>query len=302
MFSPKVSVIIPTYNRANILGQAIKSVLAQTYSDYELIVIDDGSTDDTRKIIEAFSGKVLYLWQSNKGVSSARNHGIRMSRGDYIAFLDSDDSWSHDKLDLQVKYLDSHPGVGLVFADAVLEHENGGEFQKRSDLVYRGGSPSLKHLLLANPIPCLTVMVRRQCLDEVGLFDESLTIGEDYDLWLRVSKRCHIGHIGKVLAHYRVHSSNALGVDIDKMFEQHLAIVVRNLDEDTQSKYGISQNKVLADIAISYGLAEFNLGRFTAAKRKMYSALKYHQFHSKALYYLLAINLKSWCFQINRGL
>ena len=113
---PRVSVIIPTYNRAGYLCESIESVLTQTYTDYEIIVVDDGSTDDTEEVLQLWiaDGTIHYVWQENRGESAARNHGIELAIGEYIAFLDSDDLFMPTKLEEQVAYLDNHPEVGMA--------------------------------------------------------------------------------------------------------------------------------------------------------------------------------------------
>src|SRR5690349_3602213 len=108
---PKVSVIIPTYNRAQFIARAVDSVLEQTYKDFEIIVIDDGSSDNTQEILKAYEGKIRYVYQQNKGISAARNRGIQEAKGEYIAFLDSDDVWKPEKLSVQVAILDVNPHV-----------------------------------------------------------------------------------------------------------------------------------------------------------------------------------------------
>ena len=121
----KVSVIIPTYNREKLISRAIESVLAQVYPVYEIIVVDDGSTDATKSVLAPFNGKIKYIYQKNAGIAEARNRGIKESSGEYIAFLDSDDYWAPEKLAEQVKVLDANPQVGIVFAPMPIVNEKG---------------------------------------------------------------------------------------------------------------------------------------------------------------------------------
>jgi glycosyltransferase involved in cell wall biosynthesis len=182
-----VSVIIPTYNRAWILKEAIDSVLVQDFVDYELIVVDDGSTDDTPDILSAYGRAIRVLRQSNKGVSAARNRGIRASSGGLIAFLDSDDLWLPQKLSRQVDFFATHPQA-MICQTEEQWIRNGARVnpktrhQKFSGMIFER---SLK-LCLVSPS---AVMLRRSLLDTVGIFDEGLPACEDYDLWLRVSCR-----------------------------------------------------------------------------------------------------------------
>jgi glycosyltransferase involved in cell wall biosynthesis len=182
-----VSVIIPTYNRGWILAEAIDSVLAQDYSDYELIVVDDGSTDATAAVLDAYGSRIRVCRQNNRGVSAARNAGIGAASAELIAFLDSDDLWLPSKLGQQVAFFNRHPDA-LVCQTEEIWIRNGvrvnpkKRHRKPSGTIFE---PSLE-LCLVSPS---AVMIRRSVFDQVGLFDESLPACEDYDLWLRVSSR-----------------------------------------------------------------------------------------------------------------
>jgi len=185
--SPRVSVIIPTYNRAWCLREAVDSVLAQEFKDFELMVVDDGSTDETPPLLQEYGDSIRVLHQRNRGVSAARNAGISVARGDLIAFLDSDDIWLQGKLAFQVEFFNRHPGA-LICQTEELWVKNGRRVNPRKRHRKRGGiifEPSLQ-LCLVSPS---AVMLRRGLFDQVGFFDERLPACEDYDLWLRVSCR-----------------------------------------------------------------------------------------------------------------
>ncbi len=185
--NPLVSVIIPTFNRGWILREAIDSVLAQDFRDFELIVVDDGSTDDTGRILDSYGQDLTVLRQSNRGVSAARNLGIGAAAGQLIAFLDSDDLWLPRKLSVQVDFFSSHPDA-MINQTEEIWIRNGvrvnpkTRHQKFSGLIFER---SLE-LCLVSPS---AVMMRRTLFDQVGLFDEDLPACEDYDLWLRISWR-----------------------------------------------------------------------------------------------------------------
>jgi GT2 family glycosyltransferase len=183
----RVSVIIPTYNRAWCLSEAIDSVLAQTFQDMELIVVDDGSTDDTDTILAGYGGQARLLRQTNQGVSAARNHGMRYARGDLLAFLDSDDLWHPDKLLRQAAFFDTHPEAMICQNEEIWMRRGVRVNPKR-----RHRKPS-GWIFEASLALCLVspsaVMMRRGLLEDMGGFDESLPACEDYDLWLRVSLR-----------------------------------------------------------------------------------------------------------------
>ena len=184
---PQVSVIIPTYNRGWIVGEAVDSVLAQDFTDYELIVVDDGSTDDTEAVLRGYGDRICILRQQNKGVSAARNAGIRSAAGDLISFLDSDDLWLPAKLSHQTAFFDRHPqAVACQTEETWIRNGRRVNPRKRhrkpSGMIFE---PSLA-LCLVSPS---AVMIRRALFDRVGLFDERLPACEDYDMWLRISCR-----------------------------------------------------------------------------------------------------------------
>ena len=184
---PFISVIIPTHNRSWVLGEAIDSVLAQDGCDFELIVVDDGSTDGTPALLRSYGDRLTTVRQENRGVSAARNTGIRYASGSLIAFLDSDDHWLTGKLRAQAAFFESRPDA-LICQTQEIWIRNGvrvnpkKRHQKPSGMIFE---PSL-HLCLVSPS---AVMMRKALFDIVGLFDETLPACEDYDLWLRTSCR-----------------------------------------------------------------------------------------------------------------
>ena len=195
---PKVSVILPTYNRLPMLKEAMDSVLAQNFEDMELIVVDDGSTDGTAEEMKRYGGRVKLIQHSrNRGVSAARNKGILHARGKYIAFLDSDDLWVKGKLRIQVSFLDDNPHYPICYTDEI--------WIRRGKRV----NPMIKHAKYSGWIfeKCLplciispsSVMMKRTLFSKVGLFDEALPVCEDYDFWLRVSARFPIFFIDRKL-------------------------------------------------------------------------------------------------------
>ena len=189
----QVSVIIPTYNRGWTIGEAVDSVLAQDYRDFELIVVDDGSTDNTPQVLDAYRGAIKVFRQENKGVSAARNRGISEASGRFIAFLDSDDLWLPQKLSRQVEFFNTTPDALICQAEEVwirsgVRVNPKKRHKKPSGMIFE---PSLA-LCLVSPS---AVMIRRSLLEIVGNFDEALPACEDYDLWLRISCRFPVYHI-----------------------------------------------------------------------------------------------------------
>jgi len=182
-----VSIIIPTFNRAHFLNKAIGSVLSQTCSAIELIVVDDGSEDDTGNVVSGYKGLVKYIKQKNRGVSAARNLGIKNSSGGFIAFLDSDDWWDRDKLAVQLAKMRQSPDYIISHTQEVW-HKNGRLLNQKKKHKKHHGYIFDKCLAMCC-VSMSTAMVRRGLFDSVGLFDESLPCCEDYDFWLRVSAR-----------------------------------------------------------------------------------------------------------------
>jgi len=230
---PKFSVVIPTFNRSNAVCKAIGSVLAQSYKDYEIIVVDDGSTDNTQEMLKQFDGKIRYFYQENKGVSAARNRGIREARGEWIAFLDSDDIWLPEKLRWQHKIIDMDPDINFIFTDIEQFNKSGvvrasmmrsshNNRKKRSfkqailneefnngKVLY--GFLYTEMLIFGNMPSTPTVIVKRECLEKVGFFNEDLLISEDSELWLRISSKYSMAYFNKITARARVNDEGLSG-------------------------------------------------------------------------------------------
>ncbi|MBC8508591.1 MAG: glycosyltransferase family 2 protein [Anaerolineales bacterium] len=225
---PTVSVVIPTYNRAEYILDAIESVLSQTFTDYEITVIDDGSVDATSDVLQHLivEGKIRYVFQENQGVSAARNYGIRLSEGKYIAFLDSDDLWHPNKLEKLVDVLDVNSDIALVQHSFCRVNEDGSSLGYRDTSRFSGRVYPAILLDWSVLIPPSCVVIRAKMLDEVGNFDESMHWGEDIDLWRRVAKHHPIAAVQEVLTTMRVHSNNASGAKIQlgtvRSFEYYL--------------------------------------------------------------------------------
>jgi glycosyltransferase involved in cell wall biosynthesis len=209
MKAPLVSVIIPTYNRAAYVGDAIRSVQAQTYGNVEIIVADDGSTDNTAEVVAEFGDAVIYLPLSHRGQPAAtRNEGFRAAQGEYIAFLDSDDLYLPGKLLLQLGAFETHPEVGLVYSNGHFFRDDPG----RSTGYVLDGLPSpsgsvFPELLRGNFLSPSVVLIRRSCLNVVGLFDErpDFLAVEDFDLWLRIAAQFPVFYVPGDVAAIRRH-------------------------------------------------------------------------------------------------
>lgn len=212
---PRVSVVVPTYNRADLLLDAVNSVLAQTMLDLEVVVVDDGSTDQTRETVSQFGEPVRYIYQANRGRSAARNRGIHEARGEYLLFLDSDDLLLPRSLEVLAYYLESHPEAGAVTSECVYfdsEGQGGGEV--REEKWERSPDPGkfLDTLALTNTVGAIhSTLVRREWLDRIDqpCFDEELEFTEDADLWFRLAAAgCHFHVLPEVTCKYRMHGGN----------------------------------------------------------------------------------------------
>jgi len=206
----KLSVVIPSYNRAHYIETAIDSVFDQKVDNIEIILVDDGSTDNTRELVQnKYGDRIRYFYQENQGIPGARNTGIKEARGDYIAFLDSDDYWRPEKLKQQLAMIAEHPDYGLV-ATCCASIRLDGSFRERNRTGKSGWV--LNDLFRANFIRTSSVIIRRDCFDKVGFFDEKQKQSEEYDLWLRLAAECPVGFINESLTVY-VDNPNGISVD-----------------------------------------------------------------------------------------
>lgn len=196
--NPLISVIIPTYNRQFFLKTAIQSVLNQTFEKFELLIIDDGSKDTTCEIVKSFKDKrIKYIYQKNQGPSSARNSGIKLAHTNFISFLDSDDTWKKEKLEIQYEAMLENPQYLLSHTEEIW-YKNGKILNPKKIHQKQHGTVFEQSLRLC-AISMSTVMVRKELFDTIGLFDENLLVCEDYDMWLRVTTKFPVLLIKKVL-------------------------------------------------------------------------------------------------------
>lgn len=208
--TPVVSVVVPTYNSARYIRQALDSLQAQTFSDYEVIVVNDGSDDrdELEDILRAHPLPIVYLSQENKGVSAARNAAIRIAKGEFYAQLDADDQWLPDYLEVQLKVLVDNPDVALVYPNATIIGDDSDaqlEFMKVSP---SQGEVNFDSLVRQQCTVMTCVTARLSAIKDAGMFDESLSSCEDFDLWLRVAKNGRVTYHRRVLALYRRHQGS----------------------------------------------------------------------------------------------
>jgi glycosyltransferase involved in cell wall biosynthesis len=272
----RVSVIIPAYNRAGLVGETIKSLLAQTLADFEAIVVDDGSTDDTREIMAGFKDpRIRYIYQENAGVSAARNTGIQASGGTYVSFLDSDDVLMVNALELSVTVLEKSPQVAFSYGKAYLmddkQHIFGMRHQREKGSCIRDGKEEIKKAILnGNHIPTSTIVARRKCLDEVGFFDTSFRGGsEDFDLWVRLAKTHAVAYIAEPLIVYRVHADSISRTQKLTEIEKNNGIVFNRIFNDAESGGYFSCERTNTYLRMYLRLAKYACGnRQMAISRK----------------------------------
>lgn len=212
---PRVSIIMPTFNRAYCLTRAIKSVMLQTFTDWELIIVDDGSTDETSQILDRFSqtlrSRFRHFKIENSGAAKARNAGIVATSSEFVAFIDSDDIWLPEKLDMQISRLSTNAGVDFSFTD-YFEFSDEHGIGKLGHAIPSSLVGNIYPQLLDvshNLITCPSVVVRRSLLDDCGLFDESMRICEDIDLWRRIARRTQVDAIPVALVGVNIRQASS---------------------------------------------------------------------------------------------
>ena len=206
---PRVSVVIPTYNCAHYLGQAIDSVLGQSYTDLEVIVVDDGSRDNTAEVAAAYGPRIRYMRQENSGLPAARNRAIEAAGGELIALLDADDWWEPNKLQAQVEMIDADGEVALVYTDLRVIYDDGRvipSFLASRPLASDGYV--FPQLVQSGFILPSTVVLRKRCVQDVGMFDETMRSHEDIDLWLRLCHRWKVRSVREPLVNRRQGAQN----------------------------------------------------------------------------------------------
>ena len=253
---PRVSVIIPAFNASRFISQAIESVLDQTFTDRELIVVDDGSTDDTASLVMKYGEKLRYIYQKNQGLSSARNTGIVKAEGEYIGFLDADDYWDREKLRHQVALLDSSPDTGVVYTALKVVDKDNREIEERGCLV-RGRV--FFSLLTENCVvgSCSSALIRRECFEKAGTFDEMLSASEDWDLWLRIAPYYLFDFVDLPLTFYRIHEGN-MHKDLVLMEKNVFHVIDKLFKREALNQEVVRrQGEILARHALDFALNYF---------------------------------------------
>ncbi|MDT8383057.1 MAG: glycosyltransferase [Gammaproteobacteria bacterium] len=305
---PLVSVIVPAYNCASFIEQSIQSILAQKYPNIEIIVIDDGSTDQSTELARHFGEPIKVILQTNQGPAAARNRGIRESKGEFIAFLDSDDVWLPNKLADQVTFLQENQDIGIIYgtftrwlaskngcyppAEQFVANENDSSFDAElSGWIYH-------KLLLDNYIHIITAVIRRSLYDKLGGFDESLRTGEDYDFWLRASRITQVYKFSRTVALYRTNPDST--TNVPRPTNNELLVLQRATNE-----FGLSSpngktisseemNERLFRLCFGHAYLHFWKGSSCIAKQNFKEAKKYSPRNYRLLIYTMLSGIK--CF------
>lgn len=261
----KISVIIPTYNRKKTLARAIQSVINQSFSPFEILIIDDGSNDGTEEWVKENFQNIKYIYQNNHGVSSARNIGIENAYGDWVAFLDSDDEWLPNKLYEQVKAIDSNPDAKFFHTNEIWIRNGVRVNQMKKHKKY-GGYIFEKCLDICRVSPS-SVLIQKEVFDNIGVFDESLKVCEDYDLWLRITSKYPVVFLDEPLIYkYGGHADQ-----LSKVNDGIESYRIQSLEKIIKSGYLSDEQKVKAVNALVNKMNIYSKG---LEKRKKLDALR----------------------------
>lgn len=274
---PRVSVVIPAYNAAATLPATLNSVFRQTFTDYEVVVVDDGSTDSTRTVLAGYGDRLRVLHKMNEGKpAAARNLGVRESRGEYVAFLDADDCWRPNKLELQVPLLEQNPAVGLVYSAASVVDGEGREVRV-SRCAPEGRGRINRLLCVRNVMVGSSVIARRRAIAEAGGFDESLTSIENWDLWIRIARRWEVDFVDRPLTVYRVHAGNR-SADVELRRRNIFQILAKNHDPKDHS---IESRRLRREAYFNAYYQVLGMGYFERLEMRKATSALWHAFRLK---------------------
>ncbi len=303
----KISAIIPTYNNAEYIEEAINSILAQTHAVNEIIVVDDGSSDNTAALIKAIkrkAGQLIYIKQANQGPSAARNHGIEIANGDWIAFLDADDHWPKDKMALQIAALKREPSLQLIAGDMAETDQQGNVrvdsvlakhqlLEQFQGLAGRPLNNALTALVDKNFIPTGTVLVKRAALKQAGGFNPAIRFGEDLELWAKIACHHPITCLPQRLMYRRQHGANATQ-NTGPMLEDLVKVMssIRHYGAAQLQQQGTKPDTLVAAALNALGYWHFSQGDYPQARKIFVASLK-QQVNKRALLYTMACMLPS---------
>ncbi|CAN2048994.1 UDP-glucose:(glucosyl)LPS beta-1,3-glucosyltransferase [Candidatus Magnetomoraceae bacterium gMMP-1] len=286
-FNPLVSVIIPCYNSAEYICEAVESVLQQSYSHYEILLINDGSIDNTELVLSPYMDRINYYYKKNGGASSARNFGINKAKGEYIAFLDADDIWRKNKLTLQMEFFQNNPNVSLVYSDSSTFDSKGILHDSVKYVVETPSGYVLDDMIIHNFLNNSTVIVKKFCFETVGAWNEALLNGNDYDIWLKISAYYEFGFVDEVLVDTRYHSQG-LSSMLDMQSENSIKIQESFLKQKND-ELKISNSTMRKAYSYKYrlwGQRLYYRGQHSKARKKIIKSLYYDLYDLRSYEYL----------------
>lgn len=306
--TPTLSVIIPTYNRADYVRECLRTLARSGVRDLEIIVVDDGSTDDTAAVVAATEPHAIYLQQHNQGPAAARNKGFRASHGRYVCFLDCDDEWLPDAASQLVETLDRHPEIGVLFADARMGSRQNGfqswidvagqqEFQRLPHREVEGGlrilerEPLLQRMLVRNCVFLGATILRRETFERFGPFDPALCGAADWNLWLRLAAQTTFAFRREPLAIYTKHEQG-MSNDTDGMSQEFcMALQKLNSQVVLQPDARALRERQLRHHQFSYAYRAYDRGDYREARKRFRYLLENSGFEWRGFFYLVACSL-----------
>lgn len=290
---PAVSVVIATYNRANFLRETIESVLNQQFKDFELIVVDDGSTDETRQILTAYGSKVRPIYQANRGPSAARNFGVRHAQGSWIAIQDSDDLCAPNHLEVLHRITQAHPECGMVFANGKYL---GGPEHNRDEIIPTKKSRALavqgvrlENIFDKSIVRLQASLISKAAYDALGGHDESLRVCMDLDLALRLFMNYRVRYIDESLFYYRKHEGN-IGRNEELRLTENIRVIEKLLHHYPEARKILGEGKVSRRLAYRYyrlAKGRWKRGRYEEARQAIGAALSLRPYAAKYRFYQL---------------
>jgi len=299
METSSVSLIIATFNHAQFLREALDSALGQTLPGVDIVVVDDGSTDATPTVLAEYGDRIRSLRQPNRGLAAARNAGLSLARGTYVAFLDADDVLASEKLARQAAILDGDDRVGWTYCDVLMADTSTGEVRPASERFRyhhrRLDGWLFPELISGNFIPAIAPLIRRSVLDRAGWFDESLTALEDWDLWLRLSLAAEARYQTDALATYRVHK-DGMSQDRARMDRNRFWVVekVARVNQPAMLALGSSGRRMIADMQNWFGIEAYRRGDWVEATRRLWASFRIFPWQKRAPLFLGVSVLRRW--------
>jgi glycosyltransferase involved in cell wall biosynthesis len=283
MPSARITALIPTYNSERYIRDTVDSVLAQTYPVHEVIVVDDGSTDRTQEVLASYGDRIRYIRQANAGPPVARNTGLAHATGDWIALLDSDDLWVPKKLESQMDYIERHPSCGLVYTD-MKTFDDAGIIEESVKITRNLKLPSgniFPEMFAETLFQTSAVLIRKSCIDAVGGFDTELRMGDDYELFLRISRHYELGYVDEPVVLYRQHATQGTrtwGKQLQQGVPWEFLVLKKIVDRYPDMVEELGRAKVHRRLSKPYaalGFACLAEGDHENARRLMRGALRF---------------------------